>query len=292
MSIQILDKSTERKKRVLASAGQSQKRSSPKSSGSTQTSDEISELKKEIRRLESIAGKKDEKIAELNELNLHFLNSAAHDLRNPLGVIQMYCDFMRSEPDENYDESVREFISIISSTGTQMQRIINNILDYSKLGSGRISMEMMPVEVDQLLHRSVLTNTEKAQAHNITLSLKPEESGTVLNIDSQWIEQAISSLIDNAIKFSQPGTTVTLSSRISDQGIYISVKDEGQGIPESEHQKLFKPFGKTCVQPLNGDSRNGLGLAIVKTIVEKHNGAAGFDSSPGAGSEFYLWLPI
>jgi two-component system, sensor histidine kinase and response regulator len=292
MNIHLLNKkSKERSKSEMATDDQNGFHTAA-DSDNTIMSNDLTALRREIRNLRSIVKQKDNEITELNDQNLHFLNSAAHDLRNPLGVIQMYCDFMRSEPEENYDESTREFIQIISSTGTQMQRIINNMLDYSKLESGRIALEKISVDTDHLLSKVITTNTQKAESHNIRIQLDPTSTGTVLHIDGQRIEQAMNNLVDNAIKFSQPGTVITVSSETADGGQYITVKDEGQGIPGDEQHKLFKPFSKTSVQPLNGESRTGLGLALVKTIIEKHKGSVGFESTAGKGSEFYFWLPV
>ncbi|MFU8860989.1 MAG: sensor histidine kinase [Cyclonatronaceae bacterium] len=292
MSVRLLDKGVERKKRVLASAENSVRRSAKDHAEKRNGKQDREQLNDETVRLRSLIRQKDEEISRLNDQNLHFLNSAAHDLRNPLGVIQMYCEFMLTEPEENLNEAIREFISVITGTGIQMQGIINNMLDYSKMESGSIGLELMPVEMDHLISKSLLVSAKKADTHNITLINDAEETGMVLNIDGYRIEQAITNLIGNAIKFSKPASRVWIGSQMADNGFYITVKDEGQGIPESEHDKLFKPFSKTRVLPLNGDARTGLGLALVKTIVEKHNGSVGFESEEGKGSEFYFWLPV
>jgi len=292
MSIQLLEKGKERKKRTSPVNENPGKRSVSNNSHEIHEEQELEKLRNEAGRLRGLIRQKDEEISRLNEQNLHFLNSAAHDLRNPLGVIQMYCEFMQSEPEAGLDESIGEFISVITSTGKQMQGIINNMLDYSKMESGRIGLELIPVEMDHLLNKAILISAKKAASHNITLVNDSAETGIVLNIDGHRIEQAIYNLIDNAIKFSKPGSRVWLSTEKADNGFYFTVKDEGQGIPASEHPKLFKPFSKTSVLPLNGDSRTGLGLALVKTIVNKHNGSVGFDSETGKGSEFYFWLPV
>jgi signal transduction histidine kinase len=292
MSIQLLEKGKERKKRALSASEDPGKRVVTNNNGTHSNEQELDKLRNEVGRLRGLIRHKDEEISRLNDQNLHFLNSAAHDLRNPLGVIQMYCEFMQTEPGESVDDSIREFISVITSTGKQMQGIINNMLDYSKMESGSIGLELIPVEMDHLLSKALMVSTKKAASHNITLVNDSAETGMVLTIDGHRIEQAVNNLIDNAIKFSKPGSTVRIRSDRADNGFYVTVRDEGQGIPETEHHKLFKPFSKTRVLPLNGDSRTGLGLALVKTIVEKHNGSVGFESETGKGSEFYFWLPV
>lgn len=292
MSVRLLEKGVERKKRVQTPTEKSVKRSENGTAEKRNGKQDPGKLHDEITRLRGLIRQKDEEISRLHDQNLHFLNSAAHDLRNPLGIIQMYCEFMLTEPEDSLNESIREFISVITGTGIQMQGIINNMLDYSKMESGRIGLELIPVEMDHLISKSVLVSSKKAATHNITLINDAEETGMVLNIDGYRIEQAVTNLIDNAIKFSKPGSRVWIGSQLADNGFYVTVKDEGQGIPESEHQKLFKPFSKTRVLPLNGDARTGLGLALVKTIVEKHNGSVGFESESGKGSDFYFWLPV
>jgi signal transduction histidine kinase len=101
----------------------------------------------------------------------------------------------------------------------------------------------------------------------------------------------LNNLISNAVKFSQPGTTVEVSAAADDGGVLISVRDEGPGIPEAEQAKLFQPFGRTSVRSTAGERSTGLGLAISRKIVEGHGGRIWVQSHVGLGSVFLFTLP-
>ena len=113
----------------------------------------------------------------------------------------------------------------------------------------------------------------------------------VMVMDPDRIDQVMNNLINNAIKFSYPNTTITLRACVQDQDVVISVQDQGQGIPAQEVDNLFTDFGRTSVRPTAGEKSTGLGLAIVKRIVELHGGRIWVESKVGVGSVFTFTLP-
>ena len=113
----------------------------------------------------------------------------------------------------------------------------------------------------------------------------------VIVMDPDRIDQVMNNLINNAIKFSYPNTTITLRSCVQDQDVVISVQDQGQGIPAQEVDNLFTDFGRTSVRPTAGEKSTGLGLSIVKRIVELHGGRIWVESTVGVGSIFTFTLP-
>ena len=110
-------------------------------------------------------------------------------------------------------------------------------------------------------------------------------------IDGQKMEQVLNNLVSNAIKFSYPNTITRVSLALAEEGVYLRVKDEGQGIPASEVPTLFRPFQRTSVRTTGGESSTGLGLAIVKRIVERHGGVITVTSEVGSGTEVSVLLP-
>lgn len=114
----------------------------------------------------------------------------------------------------------------------------------------------------------------------------------VCRIDRRRMDQVLTNLLVNAIKFSYPGTTVTISAAREGDEIIITVADQGQGIPEDELQSLFKPFARMSVRPTGDEKSTGLGLLIVKKIVESHNGTIKCESRVGVGTSFTIKLPV
>ena len=143
-----------------------------------------------------------------------------------------------------------------------------------------------------LIRTSAQLNRLLAQQKEIELQFSCEEEQLTLLIDSYKIEQVLNNLLQNAIKFSYPGTLVTVELNRTDHDLLISIKDQGQGIPAEEMERLFKPFQKMSVRSTGGEPSTGLGLAIAKRIVDGHDGKIWAESEPGVGSTFYIRLPI
>ena len=136
------------------------------------------------------------------------------------------------------------------------------------------------------------SNQLLAKTKSIDLKLTLKEPMPSVSFDAERISQVVTNLVSNAIKYSHPETTVTLSATTSGSRLQISVTDQGQGIPEDELPNLFKDFGRTSVKPTGGERSIGLGLAIVRRLVEAHGGRVWVRSEVGQGSTFCFSLPI
>jgi signal transduction histidine kinase len=169
--------------------------------------------------------------------------------------------------------------------------LVNELLDVNAIEAGRLELIMQPVDLTKYLKECYEENLVLSKAKSIELALDIEPELPVIVMDPHRIDQVMNNLINNAIKFSFPNTTITFRARVMDQDVAISVQDQGQGIPPQEVDKLFTEFGKTSVRPTAGEKSTGLGLAIVKRIVELHGGRIWVESKFGAGSIFTFTLP-
>ena len=231
-------------------------------------------------------------LESLNEQKNRLLGMAAHDLRNPLGVILAYSEFLEMDASPVLDESQREFVSSIRSTSQFMLKLINELLEVSTIESGRLELDVAPANIGDIVRHNVSLNRVLAQQKRIGLDFELSEEIPPISLDRGKIEQVLNNLIGNAVKYSHPDTRVGI--RVSNDGphVTISVTDHGQGIPEEDMPKLFKPFGKTSVKATAGEESTGLGLAIVKKIVEGHGGKITVESRVGEGSTFRFSLPF
>jgi signal transduction histidine kinase len=121
--------------------------------------------------------------------------------------------------------------------------------------------------------------------------MSPEERPPLSRLDPNKIRQVVDNLLSNAVKFSPPGSTVMVEVAAQPGSLIIAIRDQGPGIPESEHDKLFKDFSRTSVQPTGGEKSTGLGLAICRKIVEAHHGAITAENLPERGCVFRVTLP-
>ncbi len=239
-----------------------------------------------------IAGKNAE-LVELNNTKNQFLGMAAHDLRNPLSIVSTASAFLLDDASRLLPDAKRaEFLRRINSGSKFMLQLIDDLLDVTKIEAGRLDLELKDGNLCALIEENLALNRMLANNKNIRLDFAPESGLPSLRFDHRKVEQVLNNLVSNALKFSAPGTAVTVQASRVDGDVVVSVRDQGQGIPADELDKLFKPFGKTSVRGTAGEKSTGLGLAICRRIVEGHGGRIWAESELGKGSVFSFSLPI
>ena len=231
-------------------------------------------------------------LAFLNDEKTKFLGIAAHDLRSPLSVIKSYTDILLAGLGGKLTEKQTEFIRIIESNCTRQLNLINDLLDISAIESGQLVLKQSAVDPTAFFKKYAEGAAHLTALKSIRLKAVIAPKLPRIEMDSDRITQVLDNLISNAIKFSLPETTITLTVNAIKNLLIISVADQGQGIPRSEIPKLFKPFSRTSVRPTANEKSTGLGLSIVRRIVLAHHGKIHVESSPGQGSQFVVKLPI
>lgn len=233
----------------------------------------------------------EKKLYELNLLKNKFLGMAAHDLRNPLAVMIGFSDLLLIEK-EHFNEEHLEFISIIKDSSKKMLDLVNDLLDISAIESGKITLNCEQTSIESLLQDKVRLDQFIANHKKITIIEHYETNLPKINIDNDKIGQVVDNLLSNAIKFSHPGQKIHINCFKKSDYIVFSIQDEGVGIPEKEHSKLFQAFEKVSSKPTGGEKSTGLGLAIVKRIIDAHNGCIDVESSPDKGTKFIISIPL
>ncbi len=252
--------------------------------------EEFTKLNNELVNIQRELNKSNRKLAELNERKNELIGIAAHDLRNPLGVITGYIQFIKGTSD-NLNESQVQMLDKAVDTAKKMIAMLEELLDMSELESGKVVLNLSEVDITKLIAENVELNQVLANKKNIKIHYSSPEK-IILHIDAPKIEQVINNFISNAIKYSHQETNIYITLEVSENQITVSVRDEGQGIPQDELYKVFEPFKTTSVKSTGGEKSTGLGLAITKKVIEAHNGKVGVSSDVGVGTEFYFSLPL
>jgi two-component system cell cycle sensor histidine kinase PleC len=232
-----------------------------------------------------------DQLRELNNQKNEFLGMAAHDLRNPIAVIQNSSSVLSRYSSENLSEKQKEFLKKIYDTSKFMLELLNNLLDISKIESGKLELEMTKNNYPDFVKKNIEFNRFFATEKSISIDLVLPDDILPFDFDKNKIEQVLNNLISNAIKYSHPNTTIRIEVLKEKEFVVTKVIDQGQGIPENELPHVFKPFQKASTKPTAGEKSTGLGLAIVKKIVEGHQGKIGVESEVGKGSTFFFKLP-
>ena len=227
-------------------------------------------------------------LKSLNEQKNEFLGIAAHDLRNPIGIIQGFSEML----EEKIDDEFKDYTGVITKMSSKMLNLLDDLLDISKIEAGKLDLKKIEIDYIAFVAQNIRMNEFLARSKGIKIVSDWGMPDLIVSIDDGKIDQVLNNLIGNAIKYSYPDSTITVKVFRELNQIITQVIDNGQGIPEKEVDGIFYPFKQTSVKPTSGETSHGLGLAIVKKIIEGHNGHVGVTSEFGKGSIFFFTLPI
>ena len=265
---------------------------SPQFDGDSELYNELARLNNELVTAQREVIKRNIELERLNELKNEFIGMAAHDLRNPLQVIQGYSVMLLNKLFGELNAEQQQFVSVIRRNSEFMVKLITDLLYISKIDAGKLKLELQPTDLINLLQRNIELNRLLLEQKQIRILFFAEDDFPKVMVDPAKIEQVLNNLISNAGKFSAPNTTVEVRAHKGDTEVVISVKDEGQGIRADEIDRLFIPFENLSSKSTGGEQSTGLGLAIVKRVVEGHKGRIWVQSEVGVGSTFSFSLPL
>ncbi|MEM7028592.1 MAG: ATP-binding protein [Chloroflexota bacterium] len=214
----------------------------------------------------------------------------SHELRTPLfairGLIQLLLD--KDQPDE---ATRLEFLKIIDRESNQLAELVTNLLDSEKLSAGTLELEQEPIQINEVIQRTLDKLQGLAQHQKIELNFTPSTDLPLILGDEPRLEQVLTNLVGNAIKFTPAGGFVLLDVQLQNESLTISVTDTGIGIADSDLNQIFDKFYQATNHRTQNQYGSGLGLHITKRLVEKHNGHLWAESELGQGSTFYVRLP-
>ncbi|WP_051678532.1 ATP-binding protein [Thiomicrospira pelophila] len=227
-----------------------------------------------------------------NKAKSEFLSSMTHELRTPLNAIIGFSQLLNIS---NLTDGQREQVEIIQSSGKHLLQLINDVLEFAKLESGKLKISLEPVLAKKVVKEAITLTESEAKAHNVTLVYKTLDTDEVVIADRLRLKQVILNLISNAIKYNKPNGEVRLSCQIthkSNQDYWeLSVKDTGVGIAKSYLDKVFEPFNRLGHETSNIEG-TGIGLSIALDLVNQMQGYLSVTSEEGRGSDFRLGLPL
>ena len=237
--------------------------------------------------------KSNAELTKLNEVKNQFLGMATHDLRNPLTIILTCSDLLLTPTSQPLPvETKTDFIQRIRSNAGFMLNLINDLLDITRIESGKLNLDLRLVNLVALIKHNLDLNSILAKTKQIELLFRYSEPIQQVLVDPMRIEQVLNNLISNAINFSSPNSNIEVTTTTEGNYVKVAVRDNGLGIAEDDMVKLFKPFEKTSVTSASGEKSTGLGLAIAKKIVESHKGRIWVESKQGVATTAYFTIPV
>lgn len=228
--------------------------------------------------------------AELDQMKTDFTALVAHELRTPMTSIKGALGLLLGGAGGELSDDAREMLEIALHNTERLVRLVNDILDVTRLESGKMVMKRSPLDVSRIAKQAAAELDAFAGERGVRVELELAPNLPRVIADADRIEQVVVNLLSNAIKFSDSGTTVTVRTRQDGRQVWIQVADQGPGIPKDELGRIFEKFHRgPGTRKTQG---TGLGLAICKDIVEAHGGRIWAESEPGAGSVFTVTLPL
>jgi signal transduction histidine kinase len=228
--------------------------------------------------------------AHLAELRTQFVSSVTHELKTPLTSIRMFAELLQMKGSVDPDHS--RFLGTIVSESERLTRLLNNVLDVSRIERGQKTYRLEPAPLADVVQSAVRTIQYPLMQQGFVLDLDVRDNVPPVAVDRDAVQQAILNLLTNAMRYSGEHREIRLSLSAENGSAVIQVSDRGIGIPEKEQSRIFDKFYRVPVPENREISGTGLGLSLVAHIAEAHGGSVHVKSRPGEGSTFSILLPL
>ncbi len=225
----------------------------------------------------------------LNEEMNRFMGIASHDMRNALNVF-LGCSKYLLPKGEGLTRKQQTYLDLIQKSGSTLIQLMDELMDIARIETMHLPLHIEEMDLDEFISENVQFNQHLAETKGIHINLILPTQRVRVNYDPGKLGQVLNNLMSNAMKFSPARSTILVSVDPDPDGIVVSIRDQGPGIPKTEQSGLFSPFTTTSIQPTSGEASTGLGLYIARRIVEEHGGRIWVESEPGAGSRFCFTL--
>lgn len=226
---------------------------------------------------------------KLEQMRTEFVSNVTHELRTPLTSIRGFAETLLDGALED-PGAARQFVEIIKREGEHLGALIEDLLDLSRIESGRMRLQPIEIEVGPMIREALAGLGQKAVAQGTTLELGAPER-LILHADPSRLAQVLINLVDNALKYTPAGGTVRVTATELNEYIRFQVADTGSGMPKADLPRIFERFYRVDKARTRKTGGTGLGLSIVKHIIEAHGGTISVESELGVGTTFTFVLP-
>ncbi len=261
--------------------------------------DRVHERTRELRALNAALETANQELKELDRLKSQFLATVSHEFRTPLTSIKAFSEILLDEtaPDTESPQ-IRRFLGIINAESDRLGRLIKNLLNMSRLESGRMVWRMSVVRLSDVVAAAVDSLIPAFQEKGIEAIRGDDCPGVRVRVDRDRIQEVLTNILENAVKFSEQGGRIWIACAMEPQAagaaprVRVSIRDEGCGVPPGHLEKIFDRFSQVDASDTRPRGGTGLGLAISKEIVDHHGGRLWAESVPGRGATFHFTLPV
>ncbi|MBA7652336.1 Alkaline phosphatase synthesis sensor protein PhoR [subsurface metagenome] len=232
-----------------------------------------------------------EKLNELIQLKTEFISSVSHEIRTPMSSIRGLAEILQEGRVKDKAKQ-EELIGLVASESSRLSRFLHNILDFGKIEKDVKTYNFQRVEMQSMIEEAIKLCQYRSEADEIVFNTKYPGKPLFLEVDPDAVKQALTNLLDNAIKYSTDEKKIVIELLPKSKQVEIRITDKGIGIPLEVQEKIFEGFYRHSEAGRHSPKGVGLGLKIVKHIMKAHGGEIRVDSQPGKGSTFSLIFPV
>lgn len=230
------------------------------------------------------------KLQQVNHIRSVLLALVSHELQTPISIIKAYASTLARADAKWSEEVVREKLGAIEEESDRLSRLVSRLLYTTRLEANAVSLNLMLIDLTKESQRVAKRLAELDESHELLVSF-PGDFPPVMG-DPEKIDEVLTNLIENAMKFSPQGGTITVEGEVADDEVWVTVADQGIGISEAEQTRIFERFYRVSESGAGTVPGTGLGLHICRILVQAHGGRIWVESQPGQGSRFTFTLPI
>lgn len=228
---------------------------------------------------------------ELVRMKSDFISNVSHELRTPLSLIRMFAETLEMKR-VGTERKKREYYRTILRETERLTRLVNNILNFSRMEADRRNYHFRPVDLNIVVNNVLSIYDYQLRERGFTTEIDLETTLPPIHADDEALAEALHNIVDNAIKYSPEKKTLEVRTGVNNDTVFVEVKDSGIGIAAEHHEKIFEKFYRVSGGLVYTTRGSGLGLALVRHIAAAHGGTVEVESTPGKGSTFRLNLPL
>ena len=229
---------------------------------------------------------------EVDRMKTEFVSLVSHELRTPLTSIKGYTELVLDGDAGEIDEEVEEYLSIVYKNAERLVALVNDLLDISRIESGRVQLNIEPVDLNEITQIVTATMQQSIQEKQQILDVAIDPGAINVLGDKSKLIQVLTNYVSNAYKYTQPGGHISIQIQRQGEFAYVSIRDDGFGISQEDQARLFTRFYRVDNSMTREVGGTGLGLSIVKQLITVMGGEIGVESELGKGSNFWFTVPL
>ena len=231
-------------------------------------------------------------LAAAEQMRVDFVANASHELRTPLSTLIGYTETLREQADEIDPDTRERFLSVVHDEARRMQRVVEDLISLSRIEAEKFTAPTEAIAIEPLIDHTIDSSRRLAEERGSALVRDVAAELPLVAADRSQILQLLDNLVENALRYGEPGTPVTVSAQAEGPMVHLAVADHGEGIAPEHIARVTERFYRVDTGRSRALGGTGLGLAIVKHIVERHRGRLNIESELGKGTCIHVLLPV